>query len=265
MSINMLLAIPVFNEEAYVPSVLRRARRYAEHILVVDDGSSDATPQLLKQEAGIEVISHAQNAGYGQSLIDAFDYADRRGYEWLITMDCDEQHEPAAIPEFTAAIADDDADIISGSRYLRTFDGDDPPPAERRQINFRITEMLNRRFGWNLTDAFCGFKAYRVCALNRMKITEPGYAMPMQFWAQAASLQLRIRELAVRLVYKDLFRTFGGDLDDADLRYRHYLEIFHAEMTRLASCRSRIAHDRSRRCHSVSPENCAAPTKCFTT
>jgi dolichol-phosphate mannosyltransferase len=210
--------------------VLTAASRYVGDILVVDDGSTDRTPELLHRVDGVRSIRHARNLGYGRSLIDAFDYALARGYEWLITMDCDEQHEPAAIPGFLGAIVEDGADIISGSRYLRRFEGDDAPPADRRAINQRITRMLNQRFGWNLTDAFCGFKAYRVPPLAGMRITESGYAMPLQFWVQAAWLGLRIRELPVRLVYNDPRRQFGGGLDNPELRYRHYLTVFEAAL-----------------------------------
>ncbi len=114
-----LIAIPVYNEEKYVTRVLSEVRKYAREILVIDDGSTDQTPLLLAQQP-VDVIRHAQNRGYGRSLIDAFRWASCATcrYDWLITMDCDEQHEPAALPRFFEAIARDDADVISGSRYL---------------------------------------------------------------------------------------------------------------------------------------------------
>ncbi|HRX84929.1 MAG TPA: glycosyltransferase family 2 protein, partial [Phycisphaerae bacterium] len=137
MSNKYLVAIPVFNEEGYVAAVLERTRRYADNILVIDDGSSDSTPEQLSRFSGIHVIRHERNQGYGQSLIDAFGFAAEQGYDWLITMDCDEQHEPAAIPAFVAAMERDAADVISGSRYLRSHPGDDRPPADRRSINLK--------------------------------------------------------------------------------------------------------------------------------
>ena len=63
-----------------------------------------ATPQILTKRDDVRVIRHAVNRGYGQSLIDAFCYAQRKGYDWVITMDCDEQHEPERIPEFIRQI-----------------------------------------------------------------------------------------------------------------------------------------------------------------
>ncbi len=235
MSDKYLVAIPVYNEQEHVAHVLRRTRAHAPEILVVDDGSQDNTPALLALFSELRLIRHDTNQGYGRSLIDAFDYAARHDFDWIITMDCDEQHEPAAIPQFVRAMADDDADIISGSRYLRSHTGDDTPPADRRSINLQITQMLNDRLGLGITDAFCGFKAYRVSALKRMHLSENGYAMPMQFWVQAARLNLRIREVPVRLVYNDPRRHFGGELDNPTVRYRHYLDVYEAELRNGAS------------------------------
>ena len=79
-------------------------------------------------------------------------------------------------------------DIVSGSRYLRRFPGDSDPPEQRRRINQVITEEVNRRLGLSLTDAFCGFKAYRVPALAKIELTETGYAMPLELWVRAAQL-----------------------------------------------------------------------------
>ncbi len=97
--------------------------------------------------------------------------------------------------------------------------------ADRRRINFTITAELNQRLGLNLTDAFCGFKAYRVCALQKLHVTELGYAMPLELWVQAAHRNLKIREVAVPLIYLDEKRSFGGALDDADRRLTHYREV----------------------------------------
>lgn len=228
-----LVAIPVYNEERYVLSVLERVLRHAPSVLVVDDGSTDATPTLLARTQ-VEVIRHAQNRGYGRSLQDAFRWAAADGFDWIITMDCDEQHEPDAIPDFLARAQHDDLDVVSGSRYLGKFPQDDCPPPDRRRINGEITEELNRRLGLNLTDAFCGFKAYRVASLAKLRLTEDGYAFPMQFWVQAVANGLRIDEISVRLIYNDLNRSFGGPLDDPAQRIDHYRRALHCELERCA-------------------------------
>src|SRR6516162_3640395 len=175
---QVLTAIPVYNEERHVESVLREVRRYSPNILVVNDGSTDRTGELLARQEGINVIHHCRNRGYGAALMSAFAFAMRQNIEVLITMDCDGQHEPARIPVLLEAVHD--ADIVSGSRYLRDFRQDTTAPVDRQRINQIVTSELNARYGLNLTDAFCGFKAYRRQALDRLHITEPGWGMPLQ-------------------------------------------------------------------------------------
>jgi len=227
-----LIAIPVYNEQKYAREILARIRRLMDDILVVDDGSTDDTPAILDTIRGIQVIRHNRNLGYGRSLISAFDHARCEGYDWIITIDCDDQHEPARIPAFLETAARGDIDVVSGSRYLLRHPGDTAAPDDRRRINGQITRMLNDRLGLNLTDAFCGFKAFRVSALARLRLTEAGYAFPLQFWVQAARQSLRVGELPVRLIYNDPTRHFGGDLDDPAARLRHYLDVFEKELAR---------------------------------
>src|SRR5947209_11463503 len=113
---RVLTAIPVYNEQAHLEPVLAEVLRYAGDVLVVDDGSTDRTPDLLRGFPTIQVIRHDRNRGYGAGLRSAFDRAIEGGYDGLVTIDCDGQHEPALIPAVAAAL--DSADIVSGSRYL---------------------------------------------------------------------------------------------------------------------------------------------------
>jgi dolichol-phosphate mannosyltransferase len=196
---------------------------------VVDDGSTDGTRELLAREPDIQLLTHEKNRGYGAALKSAFEYAVGNRYDVLVTIDCDGQHEPQRIPRFVIA-AYKGWDIVSGSRYLRQYQGDGAPPADRRRINQQITAELNQRLGLSLTDAFCGFKAYRVEALKLLKLTEPGYAMPLELWVQAAKAGLKIRELPVPLIYLDLTRSFGGALDDADTRLKYYCQVLRRSM-----------------------------------
>jgi glycosyltransferase involved in cell wall biosynthesis len=229
---QLLIAIPVHNEEKYLLDVLRQVRQYHDHILVVDDGSTDRTPELLATVQGVNVLRHEVNQGYGGSLIDAFGWADERGYDWVITMDCDRQHEPQRIPDFIREIRTDQWDIISGSRYLAPDRGDDLPPQDRRSINATITCIINDLFETTLTDSFCGFKAHRVGPTVGLRLTEKGYAFPMQLWPRAIAAGLRITETPVRLIYNDPSRHFGGGLDDPGDRMTHYLEVLGEEVKR---------------------------------
>jgi glycosyltransferase involved in cell wall biosynthesis len=238
---RVLVAIPVFNEERHVSRVLAEVGRLVDDILVIDDGSTDRTGDILSDTPGVTVIRHPENRGYGRSLIDAFYYARRADYDWLVTLDSDNQHEPARIPAFIDRAEQGDVDVISGSRYLVDLPHNTPAPEDRRQINRRMTRMINRILGLSLTDAFCGFKAYRVGALSRLSLSVAGYAFPMQFWVQAVAAGLRICELPVQLIYNDPNRQFGGRLDDPNVRRRHYIDIFLESYRASAISHGRVA------------------------
>lgn len=251
MSRKALIALPVFNEESHVVEVLTEVSKYAEDILVVDDGSSDQTPERLKEITGIKVLSHPQNRGYGAALKSAFDFAiaHQEEYDVLVTIDCDGQHEPALLPELVGQMRDsfesDSLDILSGSRYLKSFSSDSIPPEERRQINVAVTQRINEQLGFQITDAFCGLKAYRIESLFKFEVTDMGYAMPLQLWVQAAAHAMKIIEFPVPLVYLEEERSFGGSLDDAIKRKAYYDEVLNREMkaSGLTCCATESCND----------------------
>lgn len=283
MTSRYLTALPVYNEAAFIYEVLDEVRRFSDEVLVVNDGSTDGSAELLSARDDVRVVTHESNRGYGAALSTAFDYADRHGFEMVVTIDCDGQHEPQRIPQFVAACHelhrnDDEfndgecnnrasndvtsngvasngvnrgrVDIVSGSRYLRQYDSDSVAPVERRRINMQVTRELNQRFNLELTDAFCGFKAYRVSALRKLQLTEVGYAMPLELWVQAAHVGLNIIELPVPLIYLDEERSFGGMLDTPDVRLEYYhlvLDRAEAALRRLGNlmCAGRVCEDTS--------------------
>ena len=181
---------------------------------------------MLAARDDIHLIAHPQNQGYGAALRSAFDFAIRGGYDILVTIDCDGQHQPQLIPKFVERCRDGDVDIVSGSRYLRRFPGDSEPPEQRRRINQLITEEVNRRLGLESDRRLLRLQGVSACRrLAKIELTETGYAMPLELWVRAAQLGLRIVELPVPLIYLDEKRSFGGALDDADTRLAVYRQV----------------------------------------
>jgi glycosyltransferase involved in cell wall biosynthesis len=228
---RLLIAMPIYNEARTIESVLHRVQPHAHalgaDLLAVNDGSTDGSARVLERLAlgwpRLRLLRHPVNRGYGAAIASAFRYAVDGAYEGLITMDSDGQHDPVCLPRFVAALAQ--ADIVSGSRYLGRFAHDTAAPGDRRRINRLITEQINRELGLKLSDAFCGYKAYRVEALRQLCITEMGWGMPLQVWVQAARLGLRVVEVAVPRLYLDGNRRFGGSLDDEEVRLAYYRRV----------------------------------------
>ncbi len=233
MNNSFLTALPVFNEVNSVDEVLDQVVQYSPNVLVVDDGSTDGTSERLAKRNDIRLLPHSINRGYGGALISAFDYAIENNFEFLVTIDCDGQHEPQRIQQFVTALTNTGADIVSGSRYLKSFEHDTPPPIQRRKINIEVTQLLNDRLDLGLTDAFCGFKAYRTKALKKINLQETGYAMPLELWVQASCQKLSVVEVAVPLIYLDESRSFGEVLDDGATRLKYYRQVIQKAMDRL--------------------------------
>ena len=241
---DRLVLIPVHNEAAHIRPILAELRRYYPGaVLFVEDGSTDGSRQVLEglTDENVSVILHDKNLGYGSSLIDGFGFALDRRFAALVTMDCDWQHEPAYVPRFfeelelglpratLSAARGSRVDVISGSRYLEESPGNNSAPEDRSAINHRITELLRGLTPYQISDSFCGFKAYRVEALRGLCLNEPGYGFPVQFWMQAAKHNLTCKEIPVPRLYLDLARAFGGSLDDPEIRLTYYLSLIEKE------------------------------------
>ena len=222
------IIVPVFNEAPTLEKILHRLSEFKNaDVVIVDDGSDDATPSILERLSVKAIIRHPRNEGYGKSLMDGFEFVKANDYRFCVTMDADEQHEPGFVPCFLEHL--DKFDIVSGSRYLNPLLATDHPPQDRLEVNRVITEKLRLMTGYNLTDSFCGFKGYQVQALRKLNLTETNYGFPIQFWLQAAKAGLKVTEIAVPLIYKDYSRNFNNQFADWEERLNHYLRVMERE------------------------------------
>jgi hypothetical protein len=149
---KILVMIPAYNEQKNIARVIRSVKRHVPgaDIVVISDGSIDATVPLA-ESAGADVVSLPFNMGYGVACQTGFKYAFRNGYDYLIQMDGDGQHEPKCIPDMLAAVQEPDVDLVLGSRWLGLVEYKGP---------------LLRKFG----KFFFGFLA---STITRHQVTDP--------------------------------------------------------------------------------------------
>src|ERR1700693_3774424 len=100
MPLRFLTALPVYNEAAHVNGVLDEVLRTSPDVLCVNDGSTDGSAEGLAKRNDVCVLAHERTQGYGAALRSAFEYALVHGYDVLVTIDCDGQHQPRRIPDF---------------------------------------------------------------------------------------------------------------------------------------------------------------------
>jgi glycosyltransferase involved in cell wall biosynthesis len=115
-----LIVVPAYNEERSIEAVIRRLRGcdYPESILVINDGSRDGTRSVL-QDIGVPYVSHPVNLGYVGALQTGIRFADEHGYDYIVFIDADGQHDPRHIAELKATgLASDGPDIVIGSRFI---------------------------------------------------------------------------------------------------------------------------------------------------
>ncbi len=160
-----LVLIPAFNEEKCISSVIQSVKKFFPQVdvLVVDDGSSDET-RGRAIEAGAKVVSHPFNLGYGTALQTGYIYALKKGYTTLVQMDGDGQHDPSSIVELLGGIQSGEADIVIGSRFLKTRHftpgarGYEAPFA--RKLGMRLFSMITSAITrQKITDSTSGYQA----------------------------------------------------------------------------------------------------------
>ena len=155
MNNSMIAAvIPAYQEEKHVGEVAQRARTQVKHVLVVDDGSTDATADHARA-AGVDVVVHPQNRGKGESIKTGLRYWLERGSEYVVLLDADGQHLPEEISRFVdSAASESNAKIFIGSRMNDTS----TMPLVRRVVNRYMSGEISRVCGQQIPDTQCGFR-----------------------------------------------------------------------------------------------------------
>ncbi len=196
---RVLVAIPCYNEGLTIGSLVLKARAHADEVLVVDDGSSDDTAAIARL-SGASVLVHERQQGKGAGVLDAMAYARERGYEVLVLIDGDGQHNPDEVPAVSAPVLEAGADLVIGSRFLGT---DAEIPLYRRFGQQVLNVFTNASADYRSTDSQSGFRALSRRALEAAEtFVSEGYNVESDMIAFLSARRLAIAEVPISVRYE---------------------------------------------------------------
>ena len=197
----VVVGIPAFNEENSIARVIMEAQRFADAVIVCDDGSTDLTA-LIAERLGADVVQHERNSGYGAAIKSLFERAREFGADILVTLDADGQHNPAEIPNVVKPITAGKADVVIGSRFV-DVNGTKEMPLYRRMGAKLITKMVNGSSKNGVSDAQSGFRAYNRQAIERLGVFEAGMGASVEILLEASKHDLKICEVPSTCKYEN--------------------------------------------------------------
>jgi glycosyltransferase involved in cell wall biosynthesis len=195
---KIIVCIPAYNEQESIANIVRRALNHADEVIVCDDGSTDNTAKLAKQE-GAFVIIHSKNFGYGKAVRSLFQTALERGADIIVTIDSDGQHNPDQIPTVVEPILKNGFDIVIGSRFI---DQDGLRVPFYRSFGIKIITKFTKQASYkNLTDAQSGFRGYSRQTIETMNLVEDGMQVSTEILLRAGTENLTITEVPITINY----------------------------------------------------------------
>ena len=197
---TVIVAIPAFNEEVAIGSVVLRSKKYADEVIVIDDGSADNTAEVAEL-AGAKVIRHEKNGGYGAAIRTCFKTARQISADIMIIIDADGQHSPDDIPKLVSEMLSSKADIVIGSRFVDGNETNQKIPAYRK-IGMKVLDSATvAGSGLKVSDSQSGFRAYSRNAVSKIQIDDGGMGAGSEILIRASESNLKITEVPIKVRY----------------------------------------------------------------
>ena len=192
---SVIAAMPAYNEESYIGTMVLKTKQYVDEVIVVDDGSTDNTSKIARL-AGATVVRHAKNKGYGAAIQSIFAEAKRRKPDVLVLLDADAQHDPDEIPSLIKPILEG-FDVVIGSREKQKKN----IPFYRRLGQKVLLHSTRALSGKRLSDTESGFRCFSKQAINMLELKESGMAVSAETIAEAAGKSLKVTEIPISITY----------------------------------------------------------------
>lgn len=194
----LVVIIPALNEEQRIAAVVTGAKRFADRVVVVDDGSEDKTGTFAAQ-AGALVVRHGNNCGAGAATMTGIEVARRLGATIAITLDADEQHDANDIPALLKPVLRGEADIVFANRFGQR----NTIPAIRRFFNACGNIVSFLATGKWVQDSQCGYKVFGPVALAQIDLRMSGFEFCTEIVREAVQHKWRIAEVPVKVTYSE--------------------------------------------------------------
>lgn len=196
-SATVIAALPAFNEETFLAKNIPLIQSYVDVVIVVDDGSTDATATISRQ-MGAYVVQHPENRGYGAALQTIFSTARDLNSDALVILDADGQHNPADIEKVLEPLLQG-ADVVNGSRFLDKKTNTIP---HYRKVGMKVLDTATTTAGVKKgTDTQSGFRAYGKKAISAISISGQGMSAGSEILIQISNKKLTLVEVPINVRY----------------------------------------------------------------
>jgi glycosyltransferase involved in cell wall biosynthesis len=195
----IVVVIPAHNEARFIGSVILSLDKYVSQVVVVDDGSTDNTPEIARA-AGAKVLRHQKNMGKGVALTTGFQEAIKYKPDVVVMIDADGQHQANELPDLVTPVLERGVDLVIGSRYLRKKS----EVPKHRVIGHRFFNMLTETTsGTVVTDSQSGYRAISPKALEIFTFSSDGFSVESEMQFIANENNLVVEEISVDIQYLD--------------------------------------------------------------
>jgi glycosyltransferase involved in cell wall biosynthesis len=193
MEIKKIIIIPVYNQSKLIKENLPLLQDLESDIVMIDDGSTDNTYDIIEDQKWLKYIKHEQNLGIGASIITGCEFARDMGYDTVIIMNLRNSKFKAELKELIDNI-NYGYDIVNSSRILENYDYQEIPQ-EFIALTSDLSAQIKDITGFDITDPLSGILAIRIEAMKDMELTEFNHCLLLQLWIQAKYLSLSIIEI----------------------------------------------------------------------
>lgn len=190
--------IPAYNEQKNIVRIVRKTKKYAGMVVVVDDGSTDRTREFAREASAI-VLKHIVNLGKGAALKTGCDFAFKNGARFIVAIDADAQHNPDDIPRFVEKLGKHD--IVFSYRKASS-----EMPLVLRFGNWFISMAANILYSIRLKDTQCGFRAFSRDAYKKIRWSASDYSIESEMIARAGKQRLKYAQIPIQTIYSDKYK-----------------------------------------------------------